>query len=124
MTLHYKKDGTFDMRFNSSRAAMSSGFGMSPFGYSGGVSCSPMSTGLHYKKDATLDMRYNSSKALATSCHVSRPASSSQLHYKKDNTLDMRYTSSKNAMTSSKSGYTYSGHDIPKNIAVTKAGIP
>ncbi|CAF1228430.1 unnamed protein product [Rotaria sordida] len=124
MTLHYKKDGTFDMRFNSSRAAMSSGFRMSHFGYSEGVSYSPMPAELHYKKDRTLDMRYNSSKALATSCHVSRPATSSQLHYKKDSTLDMRYTSSKNVMTSSKSGYTYSGHDMPRNIPVTKAGIP
>ncbi|CAF3862513.1 unnamed protein product [Rotaria sordida] len=124
MTLHYKKDGTLDMRFNSSRAAVSSGFGMSSFRYSEDVSYSPMPAELHYKKDRTLDMRYNSSKALATSCHVSRPATSSQLHYKKDSTLDMRYTSSKNVMTSSKSGYTYSGHDMPRNIPVTKAGIP
>ncbi|CAF1192126.1 unnamed protein product [Rotaria sordida] len=124
MTLHYKKDGTLDMRFNSSRAAVSSGFGMSSFRYSEDVSYSPMPAELHYKKDRTLDMRYNSSKALATLCHVSRPATSSQLHYKKDSTLDMRYTSSKNVMTSSKSGYTYSGHDIPRNIPVTKAGIP
>ncbi len=114
MDLHYKRDGSLDMRYNSSRAAMSSGFGASSFGYSGGASYAPMSfgsthfSGLHHKKDGTLDMRYNSSKAAASSAHssrVSRPPSSSGLHYKKDDTLDMRYSSSKAAASSAHSSH-------------------
>jgi predicted Ser/Thr protein kinase len=49
--LHFKKDGSLDMRYSSSKAiAASSVFGRASEG------------GLHYKKDGTLDMRYASSK--------------------------------------------------------------
>ncbi|CAF1004009.1 unnamed protein product [Rotaria sordida] len=118
--LHYKKDGTLDMRYNSSRTA-------APSAQSSHVNRPPSSSGLHYKKDGTLDMRFSSSKTAASSAqtsHANRLTSSSGLHYKKDGTLDMRYTSSKNAMTSYTSGYTFSDHGIPKDIPVTKAGIP
>jgi predicted Ser/Thr protein kinase len=118
--LHYKKDGTLDMRYSSSRVA-------APSAQFNHTSRPPSSSGLHYKKDGTLDMRFSSSKNAASSTqstHVSRPPSSSGLHYKKDGTLDMRYASSKNAMTSYRSGSTFSDHGIPKNIPVTKAGMP
>jgi predicted Ser/Thr protein kinase len=49
--LHFKKDGSLDMRYSSSKAiAVSSVSGRASEG------------GLHYKKDGTLDMRYASSK--------------------------------------------------------------
>jgi 16S rRNA C1402 N4-methylase RsmH len=47
--LHFKKDGSLDMRFNSSKM-------------SGQPVASSQSGDLHYKKDGSLDMRYNSSK--------------------------------------------------------------
>lgn len=116
MSLHYKKDGSLDMRYSSSKAAMSSGL-------SGGYSS--MSSGLHYKKDGTPDMRYNSSRAATTSVsHVTRPSSSSQLHYKKDGTLDMRYGSSRNIMDNYASRGILSGHRIPSDIPVTRNGLP
>ncbi|CAF1405672.1 unnamed protein product [Adineta ricciae] len=108
MALHYRKDGGLDMRYSSSRAAMSSGFSMGASGFSGGGHFSPMnygsnaSSGLHYKKDGGLDMRYSSSRiasAFATPLS-SRPPTSSELHYKKDGTMDMRYSSSRVASTS------------------------
>ncbi|CAF1281615.1 unnamed protein product [Adineta steineri] len=132
--MHYKRDGTLDMRYSSSKAAMSSGFGMGSFGSSGGSNYSPMSSGfgigsfgssrntgfssmsygstassaLHHKKDGTLDMRYSSSRSTAFSAqpiHVSRPVGSFEAHHKKDGTLDMRYNSSKIAATSTQSNY-------------------
>ncbi|CAF1058359.1 unnamed protein product [Didymodactylos carnosus] len=142
------------MRFNSSRAAMPSGSGMSfggysggsglrsvgysggsglrSVGYSGGSGYSPMSFGstassqLHHKKDGTLDMRFSSSRAAAVPqpTYGSRPPSSSQLHHKKDGTLDMRFNSSKGATASHRSGNTFFDHEIPKHVPVTKAGIP
>ena len=112
MDFHYKKDGSLDMRYSSSKAAMSSGFGGGTFGYSGGASYAPASfgsssySGLHHKKDGTLDMRYSSSRAAASSSsmqsnQVNRPPSSSGLHQKKDGSLDMRYSSSRAAASSS-----------------------
>jgi len=111
--LHYKKDGSLDMRYSSSRQAMSSGGGYrsssSSFsGYSGpsySSHSSSSSSGLHYKKDGSLDMRYSSSKQAAASGVGSGYGSASSyssgcdrgLHYKKDGTLDMRYSSSKEA---------------------------
>ncbi|CAF0926831.1 unnamed protein product [Rotaria sp. Silwood1] len=115
MDLHFKNDGTLDMRYSSSRMAASSGFGMGFSGYGGGASYSPVSygasavPGLHCKKDGSLDMRYNSSRVASSSVHsnhISQPPSSSVLHYKKDNTLDMRYSSSKAAASSFPSSYT------------------
>jgi len=112
---HYKKDGSLDMRYSSSRQAMSSGggYGMSSpsfSGFSGSSSynsySSPSVSGLHYKKDGSLDMRYSSSKAASpgysgSSSYSSHSSQSvSGLHYKKDGSLDMRYSSSKAASAS------------------------
>jgi len=108
-SLHYKKDGSLDMRYSSSRQAMSSagGYGSHSSGFSGpsySSSSSSSGSGLHYKKDGSLDMRYSSSKqAAASGIGSGRSASSyssggdSGLHYKKDGSLDMRYSSSKQA---------------------------
>ncbi|CAF1042443.1 unnamed protein product [Rotaria magnacalcarata] len=130
MDLHYKKDGSLDMRYSSSRGAMSSGFGGASHGSGGGShgfgggshgfgggasnshasSSSTAFSGLHHKKDGTLDMRYNSSRAGAAasiqSSYPSRPSSSSALHYKKDGTLDMRFGSSKMAASAVQPSYT------------------
>jgi len=114
--LHVKKDGSLDMRYTSSRQAVSSGGGYSSYspstsGFSGpsySSSSSSPSSGLHVKKDGSLDMRYSSSKQAAATSGVgsgygSASASSysrgndSGLHYKKDGSLDMRYSSSKQA---------------------------
>ena len=111
--LHYKKDGSLDMRYSSSRQAMSSAGGSGS--YSSGFSVPSYSSsssssggGLHFKKDGSLDMRYSSSKQAAASgvgcSYGSAPSysggsggSDSGLHYKKDGSLDMRYNSSKQA---------------------------
>jgi predicted Ser/Thr protein kinase len=132
MALHYKKDGSLDMRYSSSRAEMSSGSAMGFGGFSGGAAYSPMyvcssaSSQMHYKKDGSLDMRYGSSRTVAAEqpMYGSRPPSSSQMHYKKDGSLDMRYGSSRTATTSQRSGNTLSDHKIPTNVPVTRAGIP
>lgn len=49
--LHYKRDGTLDMRYKSSKKYLQSekGYQFERNGY-------------HYKKDGTLDMRYHNSK--------------------------------------------------------------
>jgi len=112
--LHYKKDGSLDMRYSSSRQPMSSGGGgyhssvSRSSGFSGS-SCSSHSSlsgsGLHYKKDGSLDMRYSSSKEAAacgtgsgyTSASSYSSGGASGLHHKKDGSLDMRYSSSKQA---------------------------
>jgi len=117
--LHYKKDGTLDMRYSSSQNtsvptnAPSSARpgplhvkkdGTLDMRYSSSqaavaqktVSSSSGHTTLHLKKDGTLDMRYSSSKAVAKAA-VSGRAGEGGLHYKKDGTLDMRYNSSKMA---------------------------
>ena len=119
MALHFKKDGSLDMRYSSSRAAMSSGSGsINSFASTGGGGRSPISSGqtafsgLQYRKDGGLDMRYSSSRAAMSSGFGSMnsfastggggrsPISSGQtvfsgLQYRKDDGLDMRYTSSK-----------------------------
>ncbi|CAF2974413.1 unnamed protein product [Rotaria sp. Silwood2] len=118
--LHYKKDGSLDMRYSSSRPAASST-------QSSHTNRPPTASGLHYKKDGSLDMRYSSSKAATSSTqsnHANRPPSSSGLHYKKDGTLDKRYSSSKSDMTNCASRRAFSECGIPKNIPVTKNGIP
>ena len=97
--LHYKKDGSLDMRYSSSQQVASSN---STPGY---VLTQPLSSPfnsseqLHYKKDGSLDMRYSSSKEFINSgSEISahnNPSHYSELHYKKDGTYDMRYKSSK-----------------------------
>ena len=123
--MHYKADGTLDMRYSSSKAFVASGG--SPFGpscssstinYSSRVLSSPAkmsqqtNENLHYKRDNTLDMRYSSSKAFVASggspfgpnCSSSTMNNNSNSshspakeipHLKKDGTPDMRYSSSK-----------------------------
>lgn len=113
MSYHYKKDGSLDMRYSSSKAAASSGYsgGSSSrasgnASYSGGnygYGSSSSSSGLNYKKDGSLDMRYSSSKAAVGSGYsggnssYAAPSNSSDLNYKKDGSLDMRFASSKAA---------------------------
>ncbi|XP_055352864.1 uncharacterized protein LOC129598822 [Paramacrobiotus metropolitanus] len=90
--LHYKKDGSLDMRYTSSRAASTE-----PSVARAVPTASTASSDLHYKKDGTLDMRYNSSQQAASvsSPVAAAPAERDDRHYKKDGSLDMRYTSSK-----------------------------
>ena len=91
--LHYKKDGTLDMRYNSSYSALAAASPTIP-------KVQATSDELHYKKDGTLDMRYNSSYSASAAASPTIPkvqATSDELHYKKDGTLDMRYKSSQNA---------------------------
>ena len=122
--LHYKKDGTLDMRYESSKKAAA-------------AASSEASQEPHYKKDGTLDMRYASSKKVA----AASSEASQELHYKKDGTPDMRFKSSKElAAESSKKDGTPDmrfksnleskmkkldiGESIPSNIPVTKKGFP
>ena len=102
----YKKDGSLDMRYSSSRAAVSSGYSGSSSrpAVSSGYSGSSSSSGLNYKKDGSLDMRYSSSRAAVSSDYYSAPSQGSgsisgfnNVHLKKDGTPDMRYSSSKQA---------------------------
>ena len=87
--LHYKRDGTLDMRYSSSKAAAAS----PSYGSSTTSPCSASSTNMHYRRDGNLDMRYKSSKQAA----ASGSSGTQDLHHKKDGTLDMRYKSSKQA---------------------------
>ncbi|CAF1411603.1 unnamed protein product [Didymodactylos carnosus] len=156
MSYHYKKDGSLDMRYSSSRDAVASGYSSSSYsGYSGGYSGYSDSSSrnyssgfnnssdLHYKKDGSLDLRFSSSKQAVST--VTRP--SSGIHLKKDGTLDMRYNSSKEVANISNNvqkmnlqpklsdklhyktdgsldmGYK-SSNGIPEHIPVTKIGIP
>ena len=113
--LHFKKDGTPDMRYTSSKMAATSPVA---------------SPDLHYKKDGTLDMRFTSSKMAAAS-----PVASTDLHYKKDGTLDMRYSTSKLEIkmqdldigrhSSSKEPSVMAKKlSIPSNLRTTKQGYP
>eukprot|EP00731_Ephydatia_muelleri_P015317 Em0008g1037a len=116
--LHYKKDGSPDKRYASSKKAAA-------------AASSEASQELHYKKDGTLDKRYASSKKVATAS----PEASQELHYKKDGTLDKRYASSKKVVAASPEASQSSnleskmekldiGESIPSNIPVTKKGFP
>ena len=126
--LHYKKDGSLDMRYSSSKQAAALGIGSgSSSSYSSGYG-----SGLHYKKDGTLDMRYNSSKQAAdlsdnfSRMSVSTP--SSDLHYKKDGSLDMRYQSSKEVVRGtsprSKPAIQHKSYGIPDYVPKKKDGTP
>jgi len=110
--LHYKKDGTLDMRYSSSKAVAA----QSNPSYNVSSGCSrpqsasqSSSSNLHYKKDGTLDMRYSSSKA---SVAAQSPQLAPDLHYKKDGTLDMRYRSSKEAAVGAASPNSVAGLDL------------
>ena len=126
--LHYKKDGSLDMRYSSSKQAAALGVGSgSSSSYSSGYG-----SGLHYKKDGSLDMRYNSSKQAAgladdfSHMNVSRP--SSDLHYKKDGSLDMRYRSSKEQVrgtsSHSKPAVQQKSYGIPGYVPKKNDGTP
>ncbi|KAG2968414.1 hypothetical protein PC118_g18022 [Phytophthora cactorum] len=92
--LHYTKSGALDMRYNSSHAALASGYSGSSASYSKPRSSSRSSASeLHYTKSGALDMRYASSQAAVAQAPSSRP-SNSNLHYTKSGALDMRYKSS------------------------------
>ena len=118
---HFKKDGSLDMRFASSKAARDRGecdeHGWLYSGVRGTPETRSAVGGLHYRKDGGLDMRYASSKEARDrvecdehgnlfSSSVKRPVPSSgrspakasdDYHYKSDGTLDMRFASSKAA---------------------------
>ncbi|KAK1928649.1 putative serine/threonine-protein kinase [Phytophthora citrophthora] len=99
MSLYYTKSGGLDMRYSSSKAAVSSGYGGGYVSYGGGRSRTSSSSGLHYTKSGSLDMRYNSSKAaVASNGGGGSSYRASALHYTKGGALDMRYNSSKAAM--------------------------
>jgi len=128
--LHYKKDGSLDMRYSSSKEAAASGVGSgygSTSSYSGGSA-----SGLHYKKDGSLDMRYSSSKQAASlSEHFNQMSVNtppSDLHYKKDGSLDMRYRSSKQEMygasSVSKPVVAQKSDRIPDYVPKKKDGTP
>ena len=113
--MHYKKDGTLDMRYKSSKDFVASGgssymppsfdSGFSPFFSSPSPSPAPAPyvpsypRDLHMKRDGTPDMRYRSSKQYfqesSTPSYASPSPSQSDYHYKKDGTLDRRYRSTK-----------------------------
>jgi len=128
--LHFKKDGSLDMRYSSSKQAAASGVG-SGYGSASSYS-SGGDSGLHYKKDGSLDMRYNSSKqAAGLTDHFSQmsvKAPSSDLHHKKDGRLDMRYKSSKqeayDTTTGSKTAAPQKSYTIPDYVPIKKDGIP
>jgi len=94
--LHYKKDGSLDMRYSSSKQAAAAS-SPPPRAASSSTSSNP---NLHYKKDGSLDMRYSSSKQAAA---TTNSPSNADLHYKKDGSLDMRYSSSKQAAATTNS---------------------
>ena len=110
--MHYKKDGSLDMRYSSSKASVSSGsYGSNRVSYASHsntpahvfMSPSSQNSAMHYKNDGSLDMRYSSSKVAVQSSRApmdSPAASNSSLHYKIDGSLDMRYSSSKAAISS------------------------
>lgn len=100
--LHYKKDGTLDMRYSSSRQAATASASPSYSSRSGG--------GLHYKKDGTFDMRYSSSKQAASAVPPSYSSGGGDdLHYKKDGTHDTRYLSYEQAAASASPSYSSGG---------------
>ena len=118
---HFKKDGSLDMRFASSKAARDRGecdeHGWLYSGVRGTPEPQSAVGGLHFRRDGGLDMRYSSSKEARDrgecddqgnmfSSSVKRPVPGSgrspakaadEYHYKSDGTLDMRFASSKAA---------------------------
>jgi len=117
--LRYKKNGTLDMRFSSSKAAVRSGDSRSgPSRSFGGSSSSrspaPSSTPkLHYKKNGTLDMRYRSSKSYVSSVGSRKGGGSSS------------YSSSDSATGSSqKAAVPFPSPKFPSHLHLTKAGVP
>ena len=127
--MHFKKDGTLDMRYRSSKATLLSE--PRPSG-SGGSQ-------LHYKKDGGLDMRYASSKAVTsnlsrpmTNLSISKPKNPSIPSYvplTKRGLPDMRTTAAKDWVAQQAAKCL--GEDVPdwlptlkdNNIDITKAVV-
>ena len=74
--LHYKKDGTLDMRYKSSREFVSrQSAAAAPPRPAPQPSYTPASSGLHYRRDGGLDKRYNSSREfIANQYSAPKPA--------------------------------------------------
>lgn len=118
-SLHYKKDGTLDMRYSSSKAAVATA--NSPFGNSAGYSthgyvqsvappAAPASQALHYKKDGTLDMRYKSSQEVVAK-------QMQQLDIASSSTATQKRAKAATSQRKSAMG-------IPSHVPVTKSGFP
>lgn len=123
--LHYKQDGTLDMRYSTSKAIESSNNDHSDELKS---KDEQSSDNLHYKKDGTLDMRFSTSKENETASNENKhkiqrdfrtfsrskiqhnpsliTSPNDDLHYRKDGNLDMRYSSSKKLATSNNKSLT------------------
>jgi hypothetical protein len=86
--LHYKADGSLDMRFASSKAVEAGKIAAAQI-----CTVAEKNDTLHFKKDGSLDMRFSSSKAAAATL------GDAIVHIKADGTLDMRYASSKATAT-------------------------
>ena len=134
--LHYKKDGSLDMRYSSSKEASSSDYATSSYTATPSASSSSSSSNsdMHFKKDGSMDMRYNSSKLASVAEKTS--SDDGDIHLKKDGTPDMRYKSSKQvaaSLANDISKLEVSGKnsesqgislDIPSNIKTKKDGTP
>jgi len=120
--LHYKKDGSLDMRYTSSRQASGGSYGSSSSsssfsGYSGPSYSSYSSStgsGLHHKKDGSLDMRYSSSKQAAASGVGSGKGSASS--------YSGGYSSSKQAASLADNFNQMSVHTPPSDLHYKKDG--
>ena len=114
--MHYKKDGSLDMRYSSSRAAVSSG-AYSSTEY-------PSSSRSSYGQSSSS----SSSKAPSYSSYSSYTSDSSQpLHYKKDDSLDMRYSSSRVAASAQNAptAQSISSYTAPSPVAPSpRASLP
>jgi len=133
--LHYKKDGSLDMRYSSSKSAAAVLLSGSASGPPHAFTQSAYSTpnpqaGLNFKKDGTLDMRYASSKAVSSSIFEHLSSSNAGIHVKKDGSPDMRYSSSKRqaSLLADNLGKlevsVKTDRKIPQGIPLTKSGFP
>eukprot|EP00041_Stephanoeca_diplocostata_P033130 m.1085605 g.1085605 ORF g.1085605 m.1085605 type:complete len:562 (-) comp24279_c0_seq39:4214-5899(-) len=152
MPLHYRKDGGLDMRYASSRAAVSGASSSSGSNYTSsytgrsGRSVSRVTPHtppaknpeVHYRKDGQLDMRYSSSKQAVLQGHTppQSPASKAmqpqkstpsmnnpdELHFTKSGNLDMRFKSSKEHVGNTNSVTRISNANNPEGLHFTKSG--
>jgi tRNA A-37 threonylcarbamoyl transferase component Bud32 len=122
--LHFKKDGSLDMRFKSSKI-------------SGQPVASSQSGDLHYKKDGSLDMRYKSSKVASglsneltkmqlSSSTMGNPARvfdvPDYVTLKADGTPDMRTNAAKEWVASQAAKWDGNGSNIPGWVPKHKDG--
>ena len=105
--LHFKKDGTLDMRYTSSKEYVEEhGTNQVPDAERNAANQEPSQSELHYKKDGTLDMRFTSSKEYVAlhpeaapqpkekDC-ISPPPYANDLKVRKDGFLDMTTSANK-----------------------------